>query len=318
MNWLSNGTAAVRGAALALALGLWVLGLDAAKANPAFLRTDNGSAVSAQEIERALSHSGLLATFAPGDRLALYDVAIEARADSKVFLALSSEYLAVACLTGLISAGGETAEAGEVILWHTGSRQPEVSAFDVGRFLATTPLAEDPVIRAELETVAAAQHSQVFWGLLRADRRNARAPVAPTIEEVRRSYLLEPDVVEVRREAGGDSDKLTRLVAEHFLASLAGKRVEPVEALMSPLLFQDDDRAFSRESWQELRGRFAKTLVDGNLPDKLAGFQIQDAADKTAVLISAQNAVYRLNLVEIDGMLFVQGLEPQGAAKSLN
>ena len=140
----------------------------------------------------------------------------------------------------------------------------------------------------------------------------------PTLEEVRRSYLLEPEVVKVRRAAAGDPDKLARLVAEYFLASLAEKDAEPVEALISPLLFQDEDRAFSRKSWQELRGRFARNLVDGRLPDKLTGFQLQDTADRTALLVNAREVVYRLDLVEIDGMLFVQGLEPQGEAKTLN
>lgn len=320
MNWLPSGTGALRraalGAALALTSSLW--GLGSADASPSVLRTDNRAAVPARDIERTLSQAGLLATLARGDRLELFDAAIEAGSDSKVFLALSSEYLAAACLTGRISAGGETAEAGEVIIWHAGSQQVEVATFDVEQFLATTLLADDPNIRAALEAVAAKQRSQKFWGVLRADRRNVRAPVVPTLEEVRRSYLLEPEVVKVRREAGGDSDKLARLVAEYFLASLAKKEAEPVEALISPLLFQDEDRAFSRESWQELRGRFAKTLVGGGLPDKLAGFQLQDTADRTTLLVSARKVVYQLDLVEIDGMLFVQGLEPQSQAKTLN
>ena len=91
MNWFTSGQPAARLVALALASGLWVFGFGSADASPTFLRTDNGAAVPAQEIEQTLSQSGLLATLAPGDRLELYDAAIEARSGSKVFLALSSE-----------------------------------------------------------------------------------------------------------------------------------------------------------------------------------------------------------------------------------
>ena len=294
---------------IALAVLTWLHG--PAQADIAFHRIDDGRAIAYPDLERILTESGVVASFAEGDRLAVFGTELIARADSKVFLALSSEFFSAACLGGAIDSENSSAEPGQVLVLHLDRRSFQTFYFDVERFLATTYLALDPEIRSTLEGVATSHARLKFWGLLSPVGRNARAPVSPAIEEIRRSYLLAPTVVRLRREAAGDSAKLARLVAERFVGGVVEKEVEPIKSLLSPLLFQSETEAYDRETWQMLRLRFVKTLVEGSLPGDLAQSEIQATEDSNRFRIIARERTYRLSLTAIDGMHFVAALEPE-------
>ncbi len=297
--------------ALVIALAVLAWPLAPAHADIALNRIDDGRAIAYQDLERILTESGVIASLAEGDQLGVFGTDLKARADSKVFLALSSEYFVAACLGGAIESGSASAEPGQVLVLHVDQRSFETFYFDVERFLATTYLALDPEIRSTLEGVATSHARLKFWGLLSPVGRNARAPVSPAIEEIRRSYLLTPTVVRLRREAAGDSAKLARLVAERFVGGVVEKEVEPIKSLLSPLLFQGETEAYDRETWQMLRLRFVKTLVEGSLPGDLAQSEIQATEDNNRFQIIARERTYRLSLTAIDGMHFVAALEPE-------
>ncbi len=294
---------------LALAVLAWQPG--DAHAAVALKRIDDGREIAYQDLERVLTESGVVASLAEGDRLGVFGTDLTARADSKVFLALSSEYFTAACLGGAIESGSASAEPGQTFIVHIDRRSLETFYFDVERFLATTYLALDPEIRSTLEGVATSHARLKFWGLLRPVGLNARAPVSPAIEQIRRSYLLTPTVVRLRREAAGESAKLARLVAERFVGGLVEKDLEPIESLLSPRLFQSETQPYNRETWQRLRSRIAQTLVDGGLPEDLAEAEIEATGDGSGFRVIARERTYRLNLMKIDGMFFVEALEPE-------
>ena len=297
----------------ALVLTLAVLAWQPGDAHGAvaLYRVDDGREIADQDLERVLTESGVVASLAEGDQLGVFGTDLKARADSKVFLALSSEYFVAACLGGAIESGSASAEPGQVLVLHVNQQSFQTFYFDVERFLATAFLALDPEIRSTLEGVAAAHERLKFWGLLRPVGLNARAPVSPAIEEIRRSYLLSPSVVRLRREGAGDSAKLARLVAERFVGGLVEKELEPVKSLLSPQLFQGEAEAYDRETWQMLRLRYAKTLVQSGLPGDLAQSEIQATEDSNRFRIIARERTYRLSLTAIDGMPFVAALEPE-------
>ncbi len=313
MGTLLRGMAIPRSVAVAAIAMLLITAQHPAEAaeSVSLVRTDNSRAVMADEIEAVLTEASVVATLAAGEGVGIYDVRVDAEADSTVFLSLSSEYLMAACLGGAIGSGSVSAEPGQVIVWHADRRAPKTFSFDVDRFLATTTLALDPEVASTLERASENHKRLMFWGLLRPTGVNARAPVFPVVEEVRRAYLVAPTVVDIRRGAAGDSAKLAELVAQRFVTSVAERRLEPVIALMSPQLFQERDRAVDPAALRLLRTRFAEALIAGSLPDNLTGFALEATANESQwrVLTSKEN--YRLSLNAVDGMFFVAALEPE-------
>ena len=205
-------------------------------------RTDDGQAIVVRDLEEVLSQSGVVARLAEGERLSVFGTDVETRADSTIFLALSSEYFLAACLSGMIESGSNSAEPGQVLVMRLDEPTAQTFYFDVERFLATSLLAQDSGVRSSLEAVAVSHERLRFWGLLETVGINARAPVSPAVEGIRGSYLLTPTVVRLRGEAAGDRKKLARLVAEHFVGELAERELEPVKSLLDPQLFQSDSR----------------------------------------------------------------------------
>ncbi len=280
-----------------------------------FKRTDDQREIAYEDLEDVLPTSSVVAKLAAQKEISFFDVQVTAAADSTVFLSLSSEYLMAACLEGAISAGPVSAGPGQVVVWRASSRAPATFDFDVDRFLATTSLAIDPKTRSALESVSQAQKRLLFWGLLQPGTVNARSPVSPVVERVRRGYLLAPTVIRLRREAGEDTAKLARLVARRFLTSIVKRELEPVESLLSPNLFQGRDQALDPESWRMLRSEFAAALIRDRLPQVLAGFTIEATGDGMQWLVRTPKETYRLRLEQVDDMLFVEALEPNERKK---
>ncbi len=281
-----------------------------------FKRTDDQREIAYEDLEDVLPTSSVVAKLAAQKEMGFFDVRVTAAADSTVFLSLSSEYLMAACLEGAISAGPVSAGPGQVVVWRATSGAPATFDFDVDRFLATTSLAIDPKTRSALERVSQAQKRLMFWGLLQPGSVNVRSPVSPVVEGMRRAYLLAPTVIHLRREAGEDTAKLARLVAQRFLTGIVEREPEPVESLLSPNLFQGRDQALDPESWRMLRSEFAAALIRDRLPQLLAGFMIEASGEEMRWLVRTPRETYRLRLEQLDDMVFVEALEPHGKEKT--
>ncbi len=276
-----------------------------------FKRTDDLREIAYKEVEDVLPISSVVAKLVAQQEISFFDVQVAAAADSTVFLSLSSEYLMAACLEGAISAGSVSAEPGQVVVWRATSGAAAMFDFDVDRFLSTTSLAVDEETRSVLESVAEKQQRLMFLGVLRQGAVNFRSPVPPPAERVRRGYLVTPTVIRLRREAGRDTAKLARLVAQRFLTSIVnGEPVEAVESLLSPNLFQGRGQKLDSGSWRMLRREFALALIRDRLPQNLAGFTIEASGDDMRWLVRSPAASYGLQLERIAGMVFVVALEP--------
>ena len=103
-------------------------------------RTDDGQAIVVRDLEEVLSQSGVVARLAEGERLSVFGTDVETRADSTIFLALSSEYFLAACLSGMIESGSNSAEPGQVLVMRLDEPTAQTFYFDVERFLATSLL----------------------------------------------------------------------------------------------------------------------------------------------------------------------------------
>lgn len=285
---------------------------DGARAELVLSRTDTGQAVPADRLEAVLPETGVAAKMDDGTRLNVFGIELVAQGETQTFLAMSSQSFVAASLLGQVASGTEAAEPGQVLIFDLDSSEPETFYFDVERFLATSPLAQDAMVRASLESVAASHERLKFWGLIRTVGLNARAPVSPSIEEIRRSYLLAPTVVRLRSQAAGDEDRLAGLVAAEFARGVASKELEPVKSLLSPELFQSESRPYDRNTWQILRARFAEAMLDGPLPQDLAASRVEAiGGDSKLFRIVGGQRTYTLSVIRLDGMVFVEGLEPE-------
>lgn len=298
----------------------------------ALQRSDNGATIELAQLDRVLSRSGVIARLGPGARVQPFGIEIASDDGAAAYLGGSSEYLFAAALAGRIEGGERSATGGEVLVWDMLGSPPRLFAFDVDRFLATSSLAIDPVLRDALQAASGRQARATYWGLLAPAQVNLQAPVPPGLEALRRDYLLQPEVIRLRRLAGGDPVALSRAVAERFVESVAARDRTAVTALLHPVLFQQQ----GGQDWRVLRARFAEALVSGPLPAALAeasvnpldtaapaeteGEDTDEQADADAEGIVQLPAVwrvespaggYRLELGPFESMIYVTALEAQ-------
>lgn len=241
----------------------------------ALQRSDDGSAVAPEALEAVLARSGVIARLGPGARLSVFGIDLASGSGAAVYLGASSEFLFAAALAGRIEAQDGVADPGEVLVWDMLGAPPRRFGFDVDRFLATSSLAIQRPLRETLEEVAGGQARATYWGLVAPAQVNLQAPVPPSVEALRRDYLLQPEVIRLRRQAGGDPAALSRAVAERFVAAIAARDRAVVTALLHPVLFQQE----GGQDWRVLRARFAEGLVSGGLPGALAGAQVSPAGN---------------------------------------
>ena len=273
-------------------------------------RTDTGTAISPEAVGPALTRSGILVRFEPGDELAVLGLRLRATTPSAAYLGASSEYLAAAVLAGQVVGEGIAAEPGEALVQQIGDSSLERFAYDVDRFLASSSLLIDHDLQAGLEQARTRQAERIWWGLLEPTGFNAQAPVPPAVEAARRDYLLRPAVIAVRQQASGDPAAMSRLVAERFVAAVGARDDATARDLLAPSLFFEGGRG--QTEWLTLRAGFARELVNSDLARRLQGAQITegDLAGGFA-LRAATGESFRLEQAAFDDMVFVTSLRPQ-------
>jgi hypothetical protein len=289
----------VLGAAAALVPG--------ANAQAPFQAAQGGAAIDAADLAPTVLQGGVYARLPAGGNAKFLDIAVTAAEPSVVYLAASSRFVFAACLSGKVESGGAKAVPGEVIVWDFAGSKPQRHEFDVGRFLASSPLAADSAVRQSLEAARARQKTLVFWGLLQKAPVNLQAPELPQAEAAMREHLSPPLVAELRREAGADTASLPQRVAARFVAALGARDDGAVAALLHPELFRRDGQAPG--DWLAVRAAYAKSLVQGPLAQELQGAAVAPGKDWAHWRVSAARAGFTLTLSALDGMPFVTALE---------
>ncbi len=296
---------------IALSSALLIAFNDVSLAQHAIIqRTDTGEEIATSEIARTVTETGLLARIDEDGSLAFFSLEFSAVRDSTVYLAASSENLIVAVLSGQIATRDNVASPGQVFV------NPVISAevlrfdFDIDAFIGSSSLVIGPELRAELEVARVNQERKILWGLLTPSLTNVQAAVLPGAEALRRSYLLSPEIFELRRSAAGDPVRLARLSAERFLRALAARDAETVSMLLSPTLFKPEES--STESWLNARGNFARLMATSDLPTKVVGARFESFDGHSEfILLAADGSRIRLNVGAYDTMTFITALEMQ-------
>lgn len=227
-------------------------------------RLSDGHSIKSHYVAE-LTQSSLLVRLVAGESFSILDISVQSVEPSLVVLSASSASISAAVLSGVITSASTKAGAGQLLAWNIDSNTaPEVSMFDISRLLASSTLAQNSEIQAELQPAIEQQQKDIYWGRLEPIGANLQAPLPPVVEAGRRDMLLTPTLIELRRAAAGKPDSLSKLVAEKFLVALRQGDISQVSELLSPALFSEGGA--NGPGWQELRLRFARQLVRGRLP----------------------------------------------------
>lgn len=243
---------------------------------------------SGSEVNEA--KSGLV-RYTAGERVQLAGVPYEASRAGEGYYVLSSEFIVVAVLSGAIASDGKQAGPGEVLVTPIEGRRTERFLFDAAVLARTLP----PGVLAEvgplLTPIADHQRRMRYLGRIQAVGINAAAPAGPA-ETLRRNYLNDPAIVEIRRRAAGNRAEQSRLTAVRFAQAVQDSDEGTAASLLDPKPFTD--ATSDPAQWRAARLRFAQRLV-------------ADPGTRAAV----SNPQFKIGLVARDRGIFVTGLEPQ-------
>lgn len=305
---------------LALALALPAVQADepatppaaATVAEPAVAlrRTDNGATVDPGSLGPALVASSVDARLEAGASLAAWGVTVRAGQPARVLLSASSELVTAAVTEGAVQADGVGAVgAGEAVLLIIATGEQRRVSYDAARLAASLPASVRGELQPSLEQVAAGQARRRWWGWYEPLGLNARAPVAPDLEALRRQYLLDPTVVGIRQEARGSLPRQRSLAAERFVAALSGGDAAAVASLLDPTPFLQGGRG-----WTATRAGYAQRLASSPLAGQLAGATVATDVAPGRFTVTSEAGTWLLTTADRDNMTFVTGIEAQPAA----
>lgn len=219
-------------------------------------------------------------------------------------VSLSSEFVTVAVIDGVLSEGGIDARAGEALVAPIDGGKVRRFGFDARRLAATMQPEWLADAQAGLDRIAARQKHQRFWGLIERTNVNATAPRSHEMEVARTGYLGNATITALRQEAKGNPQALAAATAKRFAAALAAHDATTVADLIDPKSFTDTGAA--TDAWQAARASFAERLVaDPALAAAMASEPAAVASDQTAFDAGG----YRIRLIPRDRAMFVSSVE---------
>jgi len=268
-------------------------------------------AAAAQHVTDNSAGNRSLLRMADGESRSIYGVDYAAEGAVLAILVPSSELISVAVLEGRLSARNQSAGAGGVLVITIDSGETAALRFDAARLAATLPPAWATAASPALDSIAARQRRQLFWGRLEPVGANAAAPVVQNTEALRVTYLAEAAVVELRRAAAGNVDTLAQLTAERFAAALGNGDIATVAALIDPQPFLATGQGPA--IWQAARTAFATRLTqDSGVRTALTGATVAPVTPGENALFRAgapDRQPFHIALVARDRALFVISLE---------
>ncbi len=246
-------------------------------ATPSVTAVGDGRTIAVDTINRRLTDSWLDVGLAKGESVRVYDLTVQATEPSKAIVGASSEYLFAACLSGEIRAAGQTASVGQVIIWkHDAEYKPTVRRFSAREFQQTLKDKGATSAANALALVADNQKTARFWGTQRVSGVNIGSPLQPTAEDLRREYLLQDQILSLRRSA---AENLPQATARAATAALAKGDAAALSQLLTPAYFRDPAK---QARLNEARLAMAKQLI-ANLPnEKPDATKLKPASTATA------------------------------------
>lgn len=249
-------------------------------------------------------------TIAAGVTVEINGTSYSSSGGATVHPVLSSEFASLAVLAGDVRTGSQTARAGEVLVTPIESGRTERFLFDAAKLARTLSPDMAEAALPLLDPIIARQKRQRFWGRLETVGVNVRAPAPGPAEDIRRAYLSDPVVVELRRTGGGNLAKLTQATALRFVGALAAGDATTVAALIDPKPFTDGN--LDSNEWRSARQGFANRLAgDQQLVSALGGAATTPGPVAAIWLVGPEGAAptHRLTLTTRDRAVFVSSLE---------
>lgn len=208
------------------------------------------------------------------------------------------------CVDGRVQSGGVEAQPGQVLLWTPAGVTPERYHVDIRYLRSSMDVVGLPVLDEKLAALEAKQADKIWWGALQPTGVNAVAATPPELNEQRKRYLQDAEVVALRFDPEGP-EALPARVAAMFVAALRDGDGDRVAKLMSPKLGVEDT-ASDTVSRRTIANALAARDWSGVGPEALS-----PTDDPLAWTVQRGEAAYDLTLVPGDGLFYVAGFAKQ-------
>ena len=247
-----------------------------------------------------------LLTLAPGEQAVRHGITYRAAEATRALVSLSSEFVSVAVVEGRLSSGRSVARAGQVLVTPIERANTQVFRFDASALDRTLAPDERTAVGSQLAQTAGRQRRLRWLGLLEPVGINASAPAPVPVEAMRRTYLSDQAVVDIRARAGGDIARRRVLTAEAFALALGSGDGATLAALIDPKPFTNV--TLDPEAWRAARRAFADRIV-GDAALVRAAQESRVVADASGYRLEGTTPLH-LTLVDRDRASFVAALEP--------
>jgi len=204
------------------------------------------------------------------------------------------------CVDGRVQSGGVEAEPGQVLLWTPAGVTPERYHVDIRYLRSSMDVVGLPAIDEKLAALEAKQVDQIWWGALQPTGVNAVAATTPEMNQQRKRYLQNPEVVALRFDPAGPA-ALPDRVAAMFVEALRDGDGDRVAKLMSPKLGVED-AASDTVSRRTIANALAARDWSSVGPEALS-----PTDNPLAWTVESGASAYDLTLVPGDGLFYVAG-----------
>jgi len=275
--------------------------------------------IEAEQVAATLKSEWVIASIPANESITFWDLRINAVQDSQVLLGVSSEFVFAVVFNGRVTAIADVVEhattdgrpaawkqevaAGQAMISvHMGGKQWTIKPFSARDLQNSFQRAGRTVLARDIQALVDQQAPLRFWGRLRATSLNIATPVRPEVEAVRRTYLLEPAIIESKRAAKVASD-LPLEVAKSFLSRLKAGDASGAGTLISPGPFRS---AAQMDQLTAARADFARNLLQQRwvLGIELDSIAVHES-DNMLVRFRAEGRSFTLRTAIFDRSVFV-------------
>jgi hypothetical protein len=268
----------------------------------------HASPVAATDLDQTLAQQWVVLSLAANQQAILWGVPVTADRPTTAIAGCSSEYQFCLVLDGAVTRKDLSADTGHVIFWSpqpgTATRVMEFSGRDLQQSLRH---AGRPDLAKRLDGFSDRQATRRWWGLVRPMKVNIGAPLRPAIDNARKSYLMQPEVVRVRR-ATTRPVELPWNVASAMMDRLKASDTSAVAELLSPALFVEPAK---RNELAKARHGVAADLVAQPWTQAINPDSLRATDDPMRYWFSSGDQNFIMTLSPFDQMVFVQSIEPK-------
>ena len=275
---------------------------------PTIQTVNDRAAVSVDDVNRAAAADWLVVSFEPGQQLTVWDVPLTADVPTTAIIGCSSEYQFAMVLDGQLRRDELIAGQGKAMFWspQVGSkaRVMEFSARDQQKSLRASGRGD---LADRLNDFAASQDRRRWWGLVRPMKLNIGAPMKVSVDNARKSYLMQPEVLHLRQAAANPAD-IPRVTAWAMFDHLRAGRTEEIAQLLSPELFLEPAK---RNELSQARHAVAASIVAQPWTKQINEGSLRATSDPLKYWFSADKQAFVMTLKPFDQMVYVTSISPE-------